>query len=82
MQDEWTLLSNLPSVDAVDSQRRPWVKDTRGRHHNVHALLDWPPEALLSDNDDEQQPTASNNRKQTPTKTTATATGAGEPASY
>lgn len=29
---------------------RPWVKDSRGRYHNLLAILDWPEE----DSDEEQ----------------------------
>lgn len=41
--------TGIPKVDEFDPSR-PWVKDARGRYHNLLAILDWPEE----ESDDEQ----------------------------
>lgn len=33
----------MPPLEELDPNR-PWVKDSRGRHHNLLAILDWPEE--------------------------------------
>ncbi len=41
-KDDW-VKSGMPPIDELDPDR-PWVKDTKGRHHNLLAILDWPDE--------------------------------------
>ena len=41
-EEDW-VKSGMPPLEEVDPSK-PWVKDTRGRHHNLLAILDWPEE--------------------------------------
>lgn len=52
LQDDWVKRGFPPEQDLDPA--RPWVKDSRGRHHNLVAILDWPElNDLDSDDDDD-----------------------------
>jgi ankyrin repeat/IBR domain-containing protein 1 len=57
-QDDW-VKRGLPPEQDLDPTR-PWVKDSRGRHHNLMAILDWPElnDVESDDEDDSFSPSA------------------------
>ena len=54
------LIASLQDLDP----NNPWIKDSSGRHTNIHALLDWP-EDEDSDNETPATTTASGGATET-----------------
>lgn len=51
-EDDWSK-TGYPKVEDFDPMR-PWIRDSRGKHHNLLAILDWPDE----ESDEESSPTS------------------------